>query len=424
MRRAMLFLRQNGSFLTGAVTLSCGAFAAQLIPVLVSPLLTRAYTDAQFGAYALFTASLGVFSQIVCLKYDMAVSIVPDGRDAAGLFFLCLLSSGAAAGLLSLLLPAAPAIARLLRAGDTGWIYFIPPSVFFAGTYAALTGHQVRMERYHEITRAAVFRAGVLAALQLLLSPLPLGGTALCAATTASYIAGSWALLAGCRKELSNLRFSAAELSRIALAHRSYPAYTTPGSLANALVYHAGNFLISAFYSPAVLGQYSLIQRILATPISVVSASFGQVFVRRLSARGGGDGFSLFCQISCLLAAVSGAGFALAGALADPMIPLIFGGAWRPAVSMLRVMLPLFAVRFVVNSVSSCAIVAGRQRATMLWQVSLLALSALPAAVHLFRPLPVLGYLSLLTALLTAGYLIFYLYCYLLLKEKRKNGAS
>ena len=91
---------------------------------------------------------------------------------------------------------------------------------------------------------------------------------------------------------------------------------------------------------------------------------------------------------------------------------------------MLRVMLPLFAVRFVVNSVSSCAIVAGRQRATMLWQVSLLALSALPAAVHLFRPLPVLGYLSLLTALLTAGYLIFYLYCYLLLKEKRKNGAS
>lgn len=422
-RRAMLFLRQNKNFLTGAVTISCGTLAAQLIPVLVSPFLTRAYTDAEFGAYALFTAAVGIFSQMVCLKYDMAVSIVEDDREAAGLFFLCLLTSGAAAAVLVVFLPLAPQIARLLRAEETGWMYFVPLSVLLAGTYAALVGYQIRMERYQEMTRSTVFRVGSLAAFQLLFSLLPLGGNALSAATALSYLVGACALLPGTVQELFPLRPSLKKLFCIARKNRSYPIYTMPGALANGLVYHAGSFLISVFYSPAVLGQYSLIQRILGAPISVVSASFGQVFVRRLAAERNRDSLGLFCRISVLLTALSAAGFTLMGALAGPMLPLIFGEAWSPAAPMLRVMLPLFAVRFVVNSVSASAIVAGRQRATMLWQVSLLALSFLPAAVHFLVPLSVLEYLSLLTLFLTVGYLVFYLYCYFILKEKKQYGV-
>jgi O-antigen/teichoic acid export membrane protein len=65
----------NNSFFKNIVTLTSGNSFAQLIPILIAPILTRIYTVEDFATFALFISVcsvLGVFSN---LKYAGAIVI-------------------------------------------------------------------------------------------------------------------------------------------------------------------------------------------------------------------------------------------------------------------------------------------------------------------------------------------------------------
>lgn len=394
-----------------------GSAVAQALPVLASPLLTRLYSPAQFGEYALFVSGVNILSQLVCLKYDFAILTAKTDEEAAALLRLCALLSGGLALALAALLPFFGGVPAALGAGSGGWFYLLPFGALFTGLFSALGHYNTRLLCYRRITAANILRSAVLLAAQLLLFYAGLGALALTLGQVLAYAAGSLLL---CRRLPG--RGSLKGLWGLARGYSAFPKFTLPGALCGTAAFGSISFFLAAFYSPVELGCYSLVNRVLSAPLALLSATVGQVYTRELTGACGGQGGAgrVFRRVVALLAAVSLPLFSLLWFAAPPLIAWLFGGEWVQAGEMLRILLPMVALRFLVSPVTSTGIVLGRQLPTMLWQAGLLLAALAPAGLYaLSGGLSLSAYLAVQSALLGVCYLVYLVYAARLVRKKR-----
>src|SRR5256885_1681846 len=79
------------------LTLLSGTTLAQVIPALASPIITRLYRPPDVGASAFVVAVLGVLTPVACLRYDLAIMLPEEDKEATHLTALCLVVGAGAA---------------------------------------------------------------------------------------------------------------------------------------------------------------------------------------------------------------------------------------------------------------------------------------------------------------------------------------
>lgn len=394
---------------------------SQIIPFATSPILSRIYSPELFSVLALFLSTVNILDVFATLKYDLAVVVAQSEDDAAGTLWLCVLINLA----LSLLtLAAAPLVAMLFPGfvgEDGGWIYLVPLSVFFTSLFTTLSYYNLRLNRYKRITQANIVRSVAASVLQVGLGLLGFGAYGLMLGQAGAYLVACITLLYDARHYLPRPRLR--HIKAAANVHREFPLYTLPGTLANTLSYNLINYFLKAFFVSTQLGYYSLVNQVLSAPLTVISGAVGNVFLKKSADEASVKSLSVktFDTITRTLSLLSVPIFAVLFVFATPILRVFLGEQWAPAGNMVRALIPMFFVRFVVTPVTSSAIVAGRQGASMVWQFSLLASSVLPALIHAIYPLSINQYLLFLSILFATSYAVFYLYCRRLLK---KTGAA
>ncbi|MFA9380641.1 MAG: oligosaccharide flippase family protein, partial [Acetanaerobacterium sp.] len=214
-----------------------------------------------------------------------------------------------------------------------------------------------------------------------------------------------------------------ASIRAAAKRHRDFPRYTMPGTLATTLSYNLVSYFLKAFFLPAQLGYYSLINQALSAPLTVISGAVGNVYLKRSSDEASASRLNArtFTAVTRTLFVLSVPIFAVLFVFATPIIRIFLGEQWLPAAGMVRALIPMFLVRFVVTPVSFSAIVAGRQGGAMVWQFTLLGASVIPAVVQMIAPLSINRYLALLSVLVAVCYFVFYLYCKRLLTKRQDD---
>jgi O-antigen/teichoic acid export membrane protein len=164
-----------------------------------------------------------------------------------------------------------------------------------------------------------------------------------------------------------------------ALAHtyRTFPFFAVPSAIANSLSANAPSLLMARYFSIQTLGQYALVQRAMAVPISLLSGSIGQVFFQEASEshkeRGTFRGVFLRTLTRLLLLAVPI--FGLVFVLAPELFAFVFGEPWRQAGTFARILTPLYAIRFIVVPLTFSIEVVNRNRLDFVANVVLLALT-------------------------------------------------
>lgn len=161
--------------------------------------------------------------------------------------------------------------------------------------------------------------------------------------------------------------------------YRDLPRYALPGSLANAAGAAITPLYIFSTFGAASAGQYSLLDRTLALPVSMVVAAVSQVFAARFSEfyrASDRKALNLFRNLlagSVCLAVLGG----LAGWLAaEKLFLILFGREWAVAAGLAKVMLVAYAVSFVAGTVNQTLVVLGRYRLQMGWDFAWLLIFA------------------------------------------------
>jgi O-antigen/teichoic acid export membrane protein len=175
----------------------------------------------------------------------------------------------------------------------------------------------------------------------------------------------------------------------LAKRYKSYPRFLVPAHTLSALSIQLPGIFINTIFGLAASGFFSLAERVVGTPLSLVSTSIGDVFRQEISKSylAGEQCRKIFTSTFRKLAMIATPPFLILLFFAPQLFAQLFGAKWRISGEYAQLMCPMFYMRFISNPLSLTAIIAQKNRFEFLWQAGLSIFLVLAAASHYFLPL-------------------------------------
>lgn len=337
--------------------LASGTAAAQIIPLAISPILTRIYQPEDFGVFALYFAIVSISGSIVTLRYEMAISL-PDTQEKA-------LAVSALSAVLCVILSIVSAVVIIATGSNLisffeieefgTYLYFIPVGIALIGFTNTMTYLNLRFGAYRNVATSNLIRAISTGIFHIGIGLAKSGPLGLVLGSIAGGVTAVLTLYTSVRHRGHKwLEIKTADLTSVAKAYRDFPKYSMWAALANSASTHAVNILISVYASFASLGFYSLVTRTLGAPSATIGLSFGQVFHQQASEllRARGQITPLFDNTLLKLLSLSVVGFGFLFFVIEDVFAWVFGETWRSAGELARIMIPAFAIRFIASPLS------------------------------------------------------------------------
>lgn len=385
----------------GAARLASGTAAGQIVLVAVTPILTRIYSPADFGALAVFVSLVGLVLAVSAGGYNFAIMLPEKREDASAVVALSLVLVAITSVLTGLV-----AIAFLVFGVFTDslgpWILLWPLAVLFGGAAQVLVANAVRYGRYGVVAGATLIKSVVTGATQIVLGLL--------GAVTGGLIAGHFLGMASANlrlarpvvADLKQDRPSKQEIRAAAGRYSQFPKHTVPAVLVNTGFLSGTPLVIGWLFGTITLGFWSLANSFAYMPTVLVSQAVGQVYYRKAVAvrHSVQEAKRLFDRTVASLAAVSFLPFAVMAWAAPDIFAFVFGEEWRVAGQYAQVMMPAVWVRFVAAPVASTTMAHERNRVLVFTSSLQIVAVAISVAATSAWDLPVIGFLILLSALL------------------------
>lgn len=278
---------KKGGFASDVLKLVSGTAVAQILTVASAPLITRLYGPEAFGLLALFVSIVNILLVISCLRYELAIMLPKEDKEAVNVLGVSLGFVAITSGLLIPLVGwFGRSFSRWLKSPELGdYLYLVPFAIFIGGTFLALNYWNSRTRQFGRLSVARVTGASTTTSIQLGagFSGVISGGGLIVAFVAGSFV--STLLLGGqiWRQDRAliqrNLKFTkmVATLKR----YHKFPLYDAWAGLLNAISWQLPTFLLSTFFSSAVVGYYALGNQLLRLPMSLIGNSIAQAFFPR-----------------------------------------------------------------------------------------------------------------------------------------------
>ncbi len=350
-------------FLRRTLLVGGAASAAQMLLLALTPLLSRLYDPVDFGTFGAFLALLALFGQPFFLRFESTLPLCRAGELPAALTAAALAGGGmllAAVAVALALTLAAPAgegtPAALARVAWLVPLVLAPAALPRLFLYLAIRrGHYAD---YALIQGTQTVAQGLG---QLLLG---LFGTGWIGLALGQALGGLAAAAVGRRRQ--PLPALAGRLSRRRLAvflrrNYRYPCYLAPSTVIYTFIYFAPPVLIATLFDVRLAGFYVLAQRLWTAPLRIVSQAISQVLFGELARHQRRRAPHRVRQLTLVL----GAALALLGllvyALDDSFWTLLLGEDWRGFAAVVTLLFPLFALRFLLESLWNVLLVGEAQ---------------------------------------------------------------
>lgn len=367
----------KSAYAKNVLTLMTGTGLAQAIPIAISPILTRIYTPEEFGVFALYMAITSVLTVIVTGRYEMAILLPENDKDAVNILALSVLLSAVISFLFLLLIHFyKEEITNLLNSTEiTPWLYWIPASTFLMGVYQSLNYWSNRRAHYSRLAISRVFQSAGTAGSQL--------GAGLNNVTLSGLIGGqifglviSTTVLGGLisKDDKNNLKeINKTGIIEQAKRYKQFPKYLVLSQLLSAASSNIAIFLINIWYSVAYAGFFMLSQRVLGAPITFISSAITDVFRQEASVEfsKSGECKSIYMKTLKRLFLLSIIPFSVLFFSAPYLFELVFGKEWRISGEFVQILIPMFLLRFIVSPLGVMFAISESVKIDLIWQVML-----------------------------------------------------
>jgi len=357
------------AFAADVFKLVTGTTLAQVVTILASPLLTRLYGPEAFGFLALFTSITSIIGVIVCMRYEMAIMLPKTDREAVNLLGLSLLCVVIVSGLtVPALYFGGDALLSLLHASGLGpYLILVPPFVFVSGVFLALNYWNSRTKHFGRLSIARITSSFTTTGTQLGagFAGYATGGSLIGASLVGSSV--STAVLGGqiWRDDRTLLRESISWKGMLdgLKRYKKFPLIDSVSALLNTVSWQLPVFLLSAFFSPAVVGFYALGFRVLHLPMSLIGSAIAQVFFQRAAEahRSGGLAF-LVQSIAEVLLKIVVFPVMLLVIVGPEIFSFVFGDIWGEAGIYVQILSIWVIFWFLYSPLSTIYVVLEKQR--------------------------------------------------------------
>lgn len=358
-----------GGLTRNVVTLMTGTTFAQVLMILVAPILTRLYGPGDYGVSALYGSILGIFTVAACWRYELAIVLPEKDKDAANVLALSILICFVMA-ILSFILVALFRIpaAQLLGAPELApWLWFMPLSLIAAGLFQAFNYWSTRRKQFRRLAARTITQSTVTAGAQLgagaAIHPGPgglIGGSIF--GQLVATIQLAWQIT----KDEGSLIISninRKDFMRVLVRYKRFPLFDSGASMLNTASTMLPALLLGYFFNPAVVGHYTLGYQVLAVPMGVIGGSVAQVFFPQAAeARRSRNLDRLALDMFQRLLTIGFVPILLIAVVAPDLFAIIFGERWWTAGVYVRWLSMWMLFVFISSPISSIYTVLERQR--------------------------------------------------------------
>jgi O-antigen/teichoic acid export membrane protein len=368
--------RLRGSvFARNVATSLNGSIIGQLLILLAVPFLARIYSPDAFALAQACTGIVATAMVVSCLRYDVALTVC-DEAEIKPLLSLVLIIGTIVAGTITvgiLLLPASAFESLKIEfiRPVVGWfaLSIIVASAANTMFFLAIRANAFKTLAYGKVLQALAF-VGLAAAIGFM--------SAANEGILAADIAGRTVLLVLLASSLGltllpgRMRDISAMLA-VAKRYRDFPLVSLPGGLLNALGSSFNTIWMLALFTPQAAGSYALVERLVVAPVTLIAATFAQVYQGRLSLAllsNSGNVTRDFTKLLQGLFLVSVGPFILLFWVAPVALPAILGEQWREAGEMCRILSPSVFVIFLASPFNMILTMLQKQRVQLAWEAT------------------------------------------------------
>lgn len=361
---------QISQFGKNILTLFTGSVIAQAVPILISPILTREYSPNAFGEYAFYLSIVTIMSVFATCRYDLAVMIADDEKKSNAVMALSI-SISISVTVLLLLVGVIISFLDYLNNYIT-FIYLGAIQVGMIGIYNTLYHKLNRDSLFKQISFAAFVQSFSIAIYQVLTGLWLKSGFNLALGSFIGQLSAIIFILYFDKRILTVLfQMSKDELIYVAKRFSKFPKYDLWAGLFNIGFQQIPVVLISSLFGKSYAGHFSLTQRILQVPTSLIGGSvLGAFRVKSIEEVGSkGECTSTFLKIlkfMFIMGIVPSIIILLAG---KQIFVLIFGGQWEMAGLFSQIMIVMFFLKFITSPLTYMFYIAERQNWNFIGQI-------------------------------------------------------
>ena len=278
----------------GSAALAVATIVGGALVYMATPLVTHVFDPAALGDYGVYLSIVAFLSAVASRKYEETIALPSKDDDAWRL----VRSVIANAVRFCLMLTAVLAIAFAARAVGL-WhghlpvvLWVVPVGIFFAVAQAVMLRWVVRHESYSPLVRARIAQGGSMAAgqpalgLATGLTTGAAGAIPLAAGDALSTGIGFYMMTKGPHGARSLRQLIGFERDQVLLRrYRPFMTAGLPASLMNTFTLQIPLLVIAWIYGSADAGQFALAQRLVVTPIAVITSAVTIVLIRQSAIR-------------------------------------------------------------------------------------------------------------------------------------------
>jgi O-antigen/teichoic acid export membrane protein len=330
-----------------SLTLLTGSVAAQALPLLLGPWLTRLYDPEAYGRFSLVWSVAINLAVVGSARYEFALPLASDDEEAARLAAICtrlVAISTAAACFIG-------AVWAFCTGETLAWA--LPVAVLASSSVQALTMWATRAQAFGWLSASRVLQHGGGAVLQVVLGLAAWGVAGLWWGAITAAVLAALALAATTRPKAGWLVLAglpAPTLWATAKAYRDFPLLNTPHAFVATAQDTLTLLLLSAWLGDASAGLWALALRYLKAPATLVGGAVSSALYPQLTQALDTQESRRHLRHTMVVLMWMGLGWAGLLMLAGPtLFAWAFGESWREAGYLAQALGPYLALHFVAS---------------------------------------------------------------------------
>ncbi|MBQ8713263.1 MAG: oligosaccharide flippase family protein [Prevotella sp.] len=274
-------------FVRNAFKLSSSNALVYLLPIVVTPILSRIYSTEDFSEWGVFSSTFLIINSVIFLSYDNAIVKCEKEADIPVLFRLCLLLAMCNVILVFL----------IFKVGQHFHLSYFEafPSLFLlilllciAPLVQLLYNVSNRYEAYSLMSYASIIQGAAQAVFRILCNGAKYFN-GLIVGSFLAYLSVCLTYIYGLRHHLATIfmaKMKWQHLTDVMAKYKKFPLFDAPGMLLETAIGNMSLILLSLYFAKDVVGCYSMIYQLILLPIIIVGSAVSKVYYKDISVAG------------------------------------------------------------------------------------------------------------------------------------------
>lgn len=272
-------------FVRNTLKLSSSSVILMFLPLLVTPILSRLYTPADYGDWGVFSSVLYIVTAFVFLSYENTIVKTNDEKEVPSLITLCLM----------VLLLVSFGVFIVFKGGALlGIDFFVTfpsfplliPIIVFSALYTLLSNISNREKNYNAMAATSIVNGISQAVLRILFGVYPIIAYGLIVGNLLAQALATIILIICLSRFIMKYAFNTVTWKSVkaaAVKYKKFPLFDAPARFIEFAIGNLAIIILAQFWQKEDIGCFSMVTQFVLIPITIIGSAMGNVYYREIS---------------------------------------------------------------------------------------------------------------------------------------------